>query len=580
MANLNFFRGSYSKYLELVANGQIVETNLYFTLPDTTPIVDDVKSSSYCLFHGEELLACSKYESEIQDLFAKFSALEERIDNISSELATYEVSAVTVADANVKEAYAVIKTQGEKSEQVGETIKIYKDSALKKVELVTKNKKEYLQFTYTLADGSDSVVDLDVSTFLSESEFKDGLVVSEGGEVSVKLGEDTETNKNFLDLEGDVEGEKSLAVRSIDADATVLQKDLTVAGLDGSFGAGNYSNGNVIPAGTDIYTILENILCKENYPTPSKTNANVTTSMNALTIGLDTTGTVEVGTKVTLTAGTTNGISATVTNPQIYNLTDGYSLADDDTQDFSATTISGETISAVTDNTYTISAKIDSGFNADTTTNVKTVPTTQTGDGSASLVETVIGCVAEGTNKITINATGATCSYSANAITVKNGDTDYTTFYYCSNLKKTDSGKTVSLNAKTNTTVAAPSATTNASVTGVYKYFMGGSESLDPTTLDSDAIRALSTSGNVVANGTTSIASWTSPGYSVVIACPSKYKLATIKDSMGNSYLGKFSKTTTIAVKTGEINTNYTVYMYPLENNDQFDFTGITFTKA
>ena len=129
---------------------------------------------------------------------------------------------------------------------------------------------------------------------------RDGLQVNENHEVSVKLGEDTETNKNFLDLEGDVEGEKSLAVRSIDADATVLQKDLTIAGLDGSFGAGNYSNGNVIPAGTDIYTILENILCKENYPTPSKTNANVKTSMNALTIGLDTTGTVEVGTKVTL----------------------------------------------------------------------------------------------------------------------------------------------------------------------------------------------------------------------------------------------------------------------------------------
>ena len=576
MANLNFFRGSYSKYLELVANRQIVETNLYFTLPDTPPTVDDVKSSSYCLFHGEELLACSKYESEIQDLFAKFSALEERIDNISSELATYEVSAVTVADANVKEAYAVIKTQGDKSEQVGKTIKIYKDSALQSVELSGQS----LVFTYLTVSGGTEIVPVDVSTFLSESEFKDGLQVNENHEVSVKLGEDTETNKNFLDLEGDVEGEKSLAVRSIDADATVLQKDLTIAGLDGSFGAGNYSNGNVIPAGTDIYTILENILCKENYPTPSKTNANVKTSMNALTIGLDTTGTVEVGTKVTLTAGTTNGISATVTNPKISNLTDGYSLADDDTQDFSATTISGETISAVTDNTYTISAKIDSGFNADKTTNVKTVPTTQTGDGNASLVETVIGCVDEGANKITITATGATCSYSSNAITVKSGDTDYTTFYYCSNLKKTDSGKTVSLNAKANTTVAAPSATANASVTGVYKYFMGGSESLDPTTLDSDAIRALSTSGNVVANGTTSIASWTSPGYSVVIACPSKYKLATIKDSMGNSYLGKFSKTTTIAVKTGEINTNYTVYMYPLENNVQFDFTGITFTKA
>ena len=49
---------------------------------------------------------------------------------------------------------------------------------------------------------------------------------------------------------------------------------------------------------------------------------------------------------------------------------------------------------------------------------------------------------------------------------------------------------------------------------------------------------------------------------------------------MGNSYLGKFSKTATKAVKTGEIDTNYTVYMYPLENNDKMDFKNITFKKA
>ena len=104
---------------------------------------------------------------------------------------------------------------------------------------------------------------------------------------------------------------------------------------------------------------------------------------------------------------------------------------------------------------------------------------------------------------------------------------------------------------------------------------MGGSQLQDPSSLDSDAIRGLGKEGWVTKDSTTSIGTWQSPGYSVVIACPSKYKLTTITDSMGNSYLDKFSKTATISVKTGAINTNYTVYMYPLANNDKMDFKNI-----
>ena len=606
MANLKFLRGEYSKYLELVADEKVVATNLYFTTPDETPNEDDPKSSSFCLFHGTQLLACATHEADlnkaiadIKGLEVDLAALEGRIDKISSELSTYEirkVADVTALGTNVKEAYALYKitpTVGEDGqttnveEQVGDYVKVYKDSALQKVEL----KDQTLQFTYLTVDGEEEVIEVDVTTFLAESEFADGLQVSTDGVVSVKLAENTTDDKgtvvakNFLEFEG-TEGNKSLAVRSIDTNKTVLQKELKVAGLDSQFGAGNYNNNDVIPAGTDIYTILENILCKELYPLSSEIgyqSASASASMSALTLTLDKSGTssapVEVGTLVTLTVGKTNGTSPTsVKSSIINNLTYGYSATDDDEADSTDTAIVSQVTTGISSNQYTIKATL-TGFNADTVTNKQTVPTQVSGTGEAALAETKLGCCVEGSNTVKLYATGATYSYKADAIP---------SGYTVSNLGKTDSAQTYNAVAKVDKVTSAPTKSGETTVTAAYKYFMGGSQLQDPTLkddennflLNSAAIRALTKSGFMTKDGTTSISSWQSPGYSVVIACPTKYKLATIKDSMGNSYLGKFSKTAVIPVQTGSITTNYNVYMYPLENDDKMDFTGITFTKA
>jgi NAD-dependent dihydropyrimidine dehydrogenase PreA subunit len=107
--NLNFFRGEYSKFLELVNSQQVDSTNLYFTVPDTTPkeeVKDDKKSSSFCVFHGTNLLASATHEADLNKVIGDVSSLTERINNISSELATYTMSAVTVDDKNVKELQA------------------------------------------------------------------------------------------------------------------------------------------------------------------------------------------------------------------------------------------------------------------------------------------------------------------------------------------------------------------------------------------------------------------------------------------------------------------------------------------
>ena len=241
-----------------------------------------------------------------------------------------------------------------------------------------------------------------------------------------------------------------------------ISNDIVVAGLDGQFGAGNYENGQTIPAGTDIYTILQNILCKELYPSNVKTtSASANSKMNSLTLTLSHADTIEVGTLVKMTEGKTNGCTVSVTKSSITGMEYGYSTANDNTKDSSNSKIEESCNAVVKDNLYEISATV-SGFNSDTETYPQTKPEKKTGDGGASLSETNLGCVVEGSNKITISATGSSYSYSANAIN---------TVYYCSNLGNTDSEKNASVSAVSGTT-SKPEQTKSATVTGAYKYFM------------------------------------------------------------------------------------------------------------
>lgn len=537
--------------------------------------VQDSETKAWTYTISEQDIASeTALTQEIQDRKLADNALDERIDDVIKNAKSYSIVPVTEGlESNVKEAYQLQETIDGTSTKVGSIIKIYKDSALQKAELV----EQELQFTYLLADGTTELVKIDVSKFLAESEFKNGLEVSDNV-VSVKLGEDTETNKNYLDFEGDVEGEKSLAVRSIDTDSTKLQKDLKIAGLASQFGAGNYNNNDVIPAGTDLYTILQNFLCKELWPTNvTKQSASASSSMSNLTLTLSKTGTQEVGTLVKLTAGRTNGSSVSSSqNSVLSGLEYGYSFEDDNTMDSSATTITKTISTAISDNNYTVSATINSGFNADAKTNIRTTPSTVTGVGSAALAETTLGCIVEGKNEITINATGASYSYSAETVP---------SVYYISNLGNTNSAKTHSGITAVNSTTNKPTKSANATVTGSYYYFLGYSEKTAFNQFDSASVRALTTKSSwVTKDGTTTIvaenAPITSNGKSIVIACPSKYKLASISNGVGADILANFSSVGEVDVTTGSIVTKYKVYVYPITNGATVEFKKVTLAKA
>lgn len=356
-----------------------------------------------------------------------------------------------------------------------------------------------------------------------------------------------------------------------------ISEDIVVAGLDGQFGAGNYENGQTIPAGTDIYTILQNILCKELYPTGVKSvSASATASMKSLILELSKTGKVEVGTLVKLTKGETNGSSVSKTDSSVTGMTYGYSSENDNKKDSENSSIVKLCSTDIADNNYEISATISSGFNADSENYSKTTPAKKNGTGKASLEATNLGCVIEGSNSIEISATGASYSYSADEISK---------VYYCSNLGKTDDAHYHDGVSAVSGTTGKPTKTASASVTGSYLYFMGYSENTKYEDFDSTSIRELTTkTGWITKDGTTTIIQngtiEKSNGKSIIIACPSKYKLQSINYSNQADMLNNFSSVGKVPVKTGEIDTEYTVYVYPITNNAVVEFTNVTLAKA
>lgn len=118
-----------------------------------------------------------------------------------------KLSGITPSSESVKEEFVLVGTDGT---QLGESIKVYKDSAYKEIYLgtsadtintttgeITKQEgdkegdKESLNYAYMKADGTYDMVLVDLEQFLTESEFGDGLDV-DGHLVSVKINENSE----------------------------------------------------------------------------------------------------------------------------------------------------------------------------------------------------------------------------------------------------------------------------------------------------------------------------------------------------------------------------------------------------
>ena len=124
--------------------------------------------------------------------------------NDNNELvADLKLTAVTPSSVNVREEYALVNHNGT---QLGETVKIYKDSSLYGAQLGTMGDElagpddptiiegsgdTALDLIYHMEDGTYRLVKIDVNDFLEESEFKDGLEV-DNHVVKVKVDPESE----------------------------------------------------------------------------------------------------------------------------------------------------------------------------------------------------------------------------------------------------------------------------------------------------------------------------------------------------------------------------------------------------
>lgn len=135
--------------------------------------------------------------------------LQEKIDASNAAQKSYKLVAADNTEANVKEAWKIQVAEGDgiyKDVQGSSVIKIYKDAQIHRIYLgtpadtinvetgditekagATETDKQSLNYAYIKPDGKYELVKIDVSKFLKEAEFKNGLTVAENGEVSVKI---------------------------------------------------------------------------------------------------------------------------------------------------------------------------------------------------------------------------------------------------------------------------------------------------------------------------------------------------------------------------------------------------------
>lgn len=173
-------------------------------------------------------------------------------------------------DANVKEAYRLQTIGG--SAEIGDVVKVYKDSALQEVYLgantdtidastgvITKNTvtdPQSMNFAYQLANGTYSLTKIDVSKFLTQSEFGDGLQVSGAGVVSVKVGNGLEINSTSkaVDVKIDSTSETFLTVGANGVKLSGVQGaiDTAKATIDNYTVNGKKISTNPVLDGSDI----------------------------------------------------------------------------------------------------------------------------------------------------------------------------------------------------------------------------------------------------------------------------------------------------------------------------------------
>lgn len=170
------------------------ETNGTIKVDDTEVAVKGLGTAAYETkeyFEGYADDAAGEVKTELlgdAKTYTTLGALEDAVEAINAGAKTYTIKPVTEGlGANVEIAYQLYEKVGENETPVGSLINIPKDDSLVNVETTTDEKgNKVVKFTYNLADGTEKEITLDLSDYVTESEFGNGLQVVDNV-VSVKL---------------------------------------------------------------------------------------------------------------------------------------------------------------------------------------------------------------------------------------------------------------------------------------------------------------------------------------------------------------------------------------------------------
>lgn len=141
----------------------------------------------------------------IKELDAKVAANKDaELTYQTVKLTAEEVTAL--GDVNVKEAYKVVSVNKEGTKTtVGDIIKIYKDSSLVSIDYTEVNDKskkgQFLKYVYTLANGTEKTVYVDMSKLVDQAEVEKGIQAIDG-KLSIKLAEGNEADFLTVDANG------------------------------------------------------------------------------------------------------------------------------------------------------------------------------------------------------------------------------------------------------------------------------------------------------------------------------------------------------------------------------------------
>ena len=183
-----------AEFVEINESGHTLDEALEYILENIEANKVESEDGSIVVTPGDEgtLLKVNRDEATI-------------VLNDNNELvADHKLSSITPSSVNVKEEFALLDHNGR---QLGDTVKVYKDSSLNKVfighvddtlsdptdpeSLVSGSGDTALDLIYHKEDGTYELVAIDVNDFLEESEFKDGFVV-DNHVVKVKIDENSE----------------------------------------------------------------------------------------------------------------------------------------------------------------------------------------------------------------------------------------------------------------------------------------------------------------------------------------------------------------------------------------------------